>query len=450
MDEVAKTDFRAIDLKLPGYCVDHSFYRKAHKGFADAAIGDHGAAVGHDRIAFIGNRAQAITVGDVAQHEQIVARGEIDAGAFVFNVAEFDRQHRSVGFNCRAHLHDAVRRMAQRQQVLAPVFDPFHRPARLARQQRCGDDKKRPHLIAERAAHRRHDHTDLARRDTESRGEHVQILSRLLGVSPDRVGLRHRFVLRHDAESFERRRTIAVNRHALIDDRIGFFKGAFHVAVGKRIVPENIRANLFEDQRRVGPERLLRVEHGRQGIVFYLDEIGRVFRGRPVHRGDADHRLADVTHLLIGQGVNFRRVGQRYPAALRPGELRDLLAGDHGVDAGMIEGAAHIDVANLGARMQATHVSRVGDTGQGQVVDEMIAFCYKPVVLGAFERLPNPFGFHITHSTRLTHHEEHSPAEPPPNRTVGKTPSYISPVAGERREGLASEICASRENFQRS
>src|SRR5439155_27023711 len=59
----------------------------------------------------------------------------------------------------------------------------------------------------------------------------------------------------------------------------------------------------------------------------------------------------------------------------------------------------------------------------------------KPVVLGAFERLPNPFGFHITHSTRLTHHEEHSPAEPPPNRTVGKTPSYISPVAGERREG---------------
>src|SRR5207253_8829906 len=59
LDEVAKTDFRAIDLKLPGYCVDHSFYRKAHKGFADAAIGDHGAAVGHDRIAFIGNRAQA-------------------------------------------------------------------------------------------------------------------------------------------------------------------------------------------------------------------------------------------------------------------------------------------------------------------------------------------------------------------------------------------------------
>ena len=303
LDEVAKTDFRAIDLERARHCVDHSFHGKAHERFADAAIGDHGAAIGHHRIAFVGNRAQAVTVGDVAQHEQIVARGEVDAGAFVFNVAEFDRQHRSVGFNRRAHLHDAVRGVAQRQQALAPIFDPFHRPARLSRQQRRGDEKKRPHLVAERAAHRRHDHANLARRDTESRGEHVQILSRLLGVSPDRVGLRRRFVLRHDAKRFERRRTIAMDRHALVDDRIGFFKGAFHVAVGKRVVPENIRADLFEDQRRVRLERFFRVHDGRQRIVFHFDEIGRIFRGRPVHRGNADHRLTDVTHLLIGQGV---------------------------------------------------------------------------------------------------------------------------------------------------
>jgi hypothetical protein len=119
-----------------------------------------------------------------------MARGEVDAGALVFNVAKFDRQHRAVGFNRRAHLHDAVRGVAQRQQALAPIFDPFHRPARFSRQQRRGDEKKRPHLVAERAAHRRHDHANLTRRDTESRGEHVEILSRLLGVSPDRVGLR--------------------------------------------------------------------------------------------------------------------------------------------------------------------------------------------------------------------------------------------------------------------
>ncbi len=68
-------------------------------------------------------------------------------------------------------------------------------------------------------------------------------------------------------------------------------------------MPENIRAHLFEDQRRVGLERFFRVYHGWQRIVFHLDEIGRIFRGRPVHRGNADHRLTDVTHLLIGQGV---------------------------------------------------------------------------------------------------------------------------------------------------
>src|SRR5439155_26632512 len=48
LDEVTKADFRAIDLQLPGYCVDHSFYRKAHERFADAAIGNHRAAVGDD------------------------------------------------------------------------------------------------------------------------------------------------------------------------------------------------------------------------------------------------------------------------------------------------------------------------------------------------------------------------------------------------------------------
>ena len=39
--------------------------------------------------------------------------GKVDAGAFVFNVAEFDRQHGSVGFDRRAHLHDAVGGVAQ-------------------------------------------------------------------------------------------------------------------------------------------------------------------------------------------------------------------------------------------------------------------------------------------------------------------------------------------------
>ena len=138
-------------------------------------------------------------------------------------------------------------------------------------------------------------------------------------------------------------------------------------------MPENIRADLFEDQGRVGFKRFFRIHHGRQWIVFHLDEIGRIFGRRPIHRGDADHRLTDVTHLLIGQGINFRRVRQRHPAALRPGELRNVVAGDRRVDAGMIEGAAHIDVANFGARVGAAHVSGVGDAGQRQVVDEMTA-----------------------------------------------------------------------------
>jgi len=37
--------------------------------------------------------------------------------------------------------------------------------------------------------------------------------------------------------------------------------------------------------------------------------------------------------------------------------------------------------------MRTAHVSRMGDPGQCQVVDEMTPFCYEPMVLGALERL---------------------------------------------------------------
>ena len=91
-----------------------------------------------------------------------------------------------------------------------------------------------------------------------------------------------------------------MDRHALVDHGICLRKSAVNVAVGKRVVPENIRTHLFEDQRRVGPERFLRVQHGRQGIVLHPDEIGRILRSRPVYRRNPDDRLTDVAHLLIG------------------------------------------------------------------------------------------------------------------------------------------------------
>ena len=138
-------------------------------------------------------------------------------------------------------------------------------------------------------------------------------------------------------------------------------------------------------------QRFFRVHDRRQRIVFHLDQIRRILSGRPVDRCDADHRLTDVTHLLIGQGEYFRRVGQRHPAALRAGELCNLVAGDRGVDAGMSEGAAYVDTPNLRARVRAANVGGVGDAGQRKIVDKMTSPGHERSVFAALKRLPDPF-----------------------------------------------------------
>jgi len=116
-----------------------------------------------------------------------------------------------------------------------------------------------------------------------------------------------------------------VDRHALIDNRVGFFKRAF-----QHRRRETCRAREYSSQPLRRPaahraERFFRVYYRRQWIVFHLDRSAASSAVARSTAADADHRLTTVTHLLIGQGVNFGRVGQRYRRAAA-GELRDLLA----------------------------------------------------------------------------------------------------------------------------
>ena len=57
----------------------------------------------------------------------------------------------------------------------------------------------------------------------------------------------------------------------------------------------------------------------------------------------------------------------------------------------MSEGAADVDTPNLGARVRAAHVSRMGDAGQRKIVDKMTSPGHERSVFAALERLPDPF-----------------------------------------------------------
>jgi hypothetical protein len=57
----------------------------------------------------------------------------------------------------------------------------------------------------------------------------------------------------------------------------------------------------------------------------------------------------------------------------------------------MLEGAAHIDVANFGTGVRAPNVGGMGNTGEREVIDEMTTLGQQHSIFRALERLPDPF-----------------------------------------------------------
>src|SRR5574341_2240547 len=103
LNKVTITDIRAIKFESASHRVHHSFHGEAHKRFADASVGHHRTQISDHRVAFVGDRANSVTIGDVAQHEQVMSPGKVDAGALVFDVAKFYPQYRAIDFDRGAH-----------------------------------------------------------------------------------------------------------------------------------------------------------------------------------------------------------------------------------------------------------------------------------------------------------------------------------------------------------
>ena len=133
-NEIAPAQLDGIDRKPRGDRIHHAF---AHEGAFEAprrAIGAAGGLVGQPQTADRAIRGHAVRAG---QHGggKIRHRRRVRAHITALVVEELivDGEDTTLGIGCGANLVPLRTRMIGRDQVLAPVLDPLHRPAQAER-----------------------------------------------------------------------------------------------------------------------------------------------------------------------------------------------------------------------------------------------------------------------------------------------------------------------------
>jgi hypothetical protein len=109
--------------------------------------------------------------------------------------------------------------------------------------------------------------------------------------------------------------------------------------------------------RRVGLERLKRLEHRRQFFILDLDQVERALGDVLVGGGDGRYALAKEAHPIVGQ---YRNVLHR-PA---PQSTPDISAGDDGMDPWDLLRLCRVDTDDAGVSVRT--MERLAPEGAGQ------------------------------------------------------------------------------------
>ncbi len=180
-----------------------------------------------------------------------------------------------VGVDGHAHRCALVARVPGRQQVLAAVFDPLHRPAEDERRERHRALLAvHEHLLAEAAADVARGHAHVAVGNLQVAGEEVAGLVHRLAGADDVELVAAGVVRRDDAARLHRHRDVAVLHHVALDDVRG---------VGERVVEVGGERHEGHRRHRVGLEAPARVHDvlGVGGGDRVVDDRLSAGRSRP-------------------------------------------------------------------------------------------------------------------------------------------------------------------------
>ena len=301
---VAPAQLRRIDAELARRDVDDGFSGVERLGPATAPIEGDAHGVGehaHDpRV----DRLEGIRVGQAADRHHrgiaVAVGGVVGADRTLVHGAQ--REEFAFLVERELRLHHAVARLLVAREAFAALGNPLDRPAgELRRPERKRVLGRRAALHAEAAAHGLAHYAQPVVRDLEYLvGQGGARAVRGLDGGAQGVALVVGVVLRQAAARLERVGRHPVDDHLVAHDALGPGKERLRGSpvpdfVGVRLVSRV----LFPQGRRTRRERLLRGDHGGQGLVLHFDQLGGVFRLVQSLGHDEGDRLADVAHALL-------------------------------------------------------------------------------------------------------------------------------------------------------
>ena len=246
-------------------------------------------------------------------------------------------------------------------------------------------------LVAEAAADVLRDDAQLVDADAHGGRHHDHREPRELVVRRHRPLPRAAVELDERPVELERRRVEAVEVElADLDDVVGLGERRVDVAPLPDARVRHVAAALLVEHRRVGLERLARVDDDVERLVVDHHELGRV-AGELARLGDdGGDGLADVPHLADRERVVLDAAARRRgDLEERVGEDRDLVARERAVDPGQLERGRDVDREDRACGVRRADEVEVAHPVPLDVVEEDALPLDEPPVLLPRDALPD-------------------------------------------------------------
>ena len=221
-------------------------------------------------------------------------------------------------------------------------------------------------LLAETAPHLGLDHPDLAFGDHQSEGQvPAQEKGDLGGGIEDNFPF-ERIVLGNGGVRFQGGMIDRLGIEPVFKNEVAFLKGLFHIseflADGKR----GVMGDPVVDERRPFLNRLQGVEHGGEFLIVHPDQLQGLFGNLRVHGADGGHVIADIAHLIPGQGMLVMGLGDDAVDA-----VRNIFSGHHPFHAGQFLGPGGVDVEYPGMGQGTAQNFTVQHSRQQDIIREL-------------------------------------------------------------------------------
>jgi hypothetical protein len=330
--------------------------------------------------------------GELGGGVAVVANAKLEVGPVVVDHLHPEGDHRAVAHHAQLQVIDAVGAVVVgAHHVVEPVLEELDRLAAGAGQ---GGGQHR-HLVGEQLAAKatagdRWDQVQLTCRDVERDCDQPAdiVVHRGVGMDSELAGAL--VILRDRADGLHRLRAGARPARLAPHDQLcaGHVLGV--AAEGQGALQSDVVRPTLGVKHRVsaGGQRILGVDHGGQQLILDLNQVERILSDVTALGHHCGHRLADMSHLLVGDAVlgrgRAREAGQR--ARLRG----SLGPGHHEQHAGQRPGLAYVNADDSRVGVRAAQHGGVGHIRHRHIVDIFAAPREQPRILDPLHILADP------------------------------------------------------------